>query len=717
LHIINFINLLSYVASAVKLNRINIDPDNLASWRDALDKTIQSKLEAINAPYNSALLYRAAGNLCLVPDFSKTPIFDFRSAFNHWLTLLKFVPEAPLFPLEDFSESLDNMDSIFDFFSLKSKTTDLYIELTSKIDEELNKRYGSQSEAEKKLKRCIRAQEKGHLVISARYAQRASKLFVLGENREGALFSLRMLSFLYAELGMFWASKYASLVYALFNLNQTSDKKREYLPDALFHIFYSQFLDGSWNEALKTGGLAVRAHLVFEEDPWNLDKHTLVGDSILNILSILNYGFHNSSNSTQMAIKEYIEEYGFTTFVDEDFYNVSKIKCNEIPEDIHSGLFVDVGGTQVTRFSMYHLDWKISWKKSYHDEAINEQFVATLQIVLLQFWNKVKFFGTGKVDVYLHHGQKFLVKKSNPPGNNLRLDVTFTKRSKNHQVAPKEMLLAIPALLQEISYLPKELFEVYLNKEFYSDLKDMVQQINIGYDYREAFLEIIPEGEYPVQWEPTIKCVRATTPPLIAGELDCNKSDIIVGDKSLYECFDSNHWKNVKWRAMVWVWSPTSEFPPIIGIGCCNKEKTNHLENLFKKRFEAKDASDSVIVYIIENVMCDCKKGYTVAIGPSWIRGDESTFTEKRYCFQTFAFMWFDFSENYLSFKREFDVHKKAGTKFARLSKDEKTLMGLGGAQFMLDNIIIQDSSEVDEFHSCSIFIDVETKELIEPES
>lgn len=194
--------LLSYCSSAKDLEEFDIDAAYLHKVSKQFVACVDLFLGKINEVNNRCLLLGIRAKSCFLQFLqSETPTYNIDEAFKYWTELIQSVEQAPLFPLEQFSDVLDIMTHYIG-------TDPRFLELTTTLDELLAKRVGGFTAAEKCRDRAIAFYDNGQIIHAIDHLHRAKVNWFSAETIRGTILASCLIAECYSQLGLMYAAKY-----------------------------------------------------------------------------------------------------------------------------------------------------------------------------------------------------------------------------------------------------------------------------------------------------------------------------------------------------------------------------------------------------------------------------------------------------------------------------------------------------------------------------
>jgi len=373
--------LATYCAGAVANTAVNLSLEEVHAWKKSLIHKIDELLESTkNIGYRCSLL-EIQGSLSLDPFRYKTRNEAIASALEKWDELLSLVDQAPLFPLERFSDRMTNLiDVIGDYPE--------YHAFTRKVDEHLSKRYGGFIAAEKCRDRAIAFYKRGAILNGIKELHQAKIDWFADETLKGSLLAMLLLSQWYTELGLAYAGKYYAMATAYIAAYSTNEEIKSFVPRGLVQAAECDYAAGAWWCYLELIELALKGHGYYQKDPGDVEKHHELQHIIFNT-TVITYITSQLDEGLYKEIKQRVDKWNMSDLIDPLFEEAEKSWSSldkekiwfTLEEQIKGKPFNDLGPKRTVQWSALGIIWKVTWENTYEKTAIAEQFISVLQIL------------------------------------------------------------------------------------------------------------------------------------------------------------------------------------------------------------------------------------------------------------------------------------------------------------------------------------------------
>ena len=374
--------LLMYCATASSDGHFNFAVGRL---RDYASKIIGLLDEAINHPpgKNSLCeLLQARAEVCITPLPGMAKPYEM---IDYWQRLLDIVPDAPLFPLEDFADLVTKLTRFLADDPRYSQITDL-------VDQLLEARSKGFVAAEKCIDRAQVLFEGRQFTKALQQLQRAKIRWFAAETLPKALSAMLLAATCYDHLKLFYAAKYyaAGVVYILFHDNRAELKR--FLPRAAFNLCRACYGSGAYLSYMELLHLALLLQRSYAPEPFDLEKHPELAQELAQAATL-----RSISRRLAPDLLPVIDGMAADWKLGDDIWGIvsafsepnaepwgtlpSDEIWKQIETEVGTPVFSDVGSRRHIQWSSLGITWTISFENSYELGLLGEELAATLQII------------------------------------------------------------------------------------------------------------------------------------------------------------------------------------------------------------------------------------------------------------------------------------------------------------------------------------------------
>jgi hypothetical protein len=518
--------LLQYLDTAARNGESSIDAEQVSVWRASLRGHIASLMDAAISPSRRAGLLKATAYLGLQIDFDAAaqlaalpeqpakphhyscpddlldiefpawmPLNDADQAMASLLEVIDLLPQAPLFPV-------DSLARYFDMLTPALVDHPLYPAVRSGLDEATSRQAGEASTAARCRKRATALYRNGRTLAALRELHEAKVNWWHGDTTRDSVLAMLHISWIYSDLLLPQAAKKYALSAGFAALQADDTRVRDLAPHALFQAADCDYQAGAWLSALSLARVAVLLQGNFAADPWNLDRHqalaeTLVQAAVIKAASrlrpeiaeptsllIADMGLTGEVNEILSA------EHSFGEWDEESFLAHSAQELTGVP-------FSDIAPERVFSFGCLGQQWHIHCRNDRAVVTAAEEFCATAQIVLAELAadDPVLLGSVIEVQVELADTTESSADRVSPLPDNgcTRWQVTLpAARTDAPGEADLELLGTLVIMLHHSSLLPWDKFAEALDKAGRLGLMNRIAAVT---DHRTATAYFADTGE------------------------------------------------------------------------------------------------------------------------------------------------------------------------------------------------------------------------------
>lgn len=567
-------SLMNIAVAAGFMDKTDLSGSEVQDWFDKMRNTLNSRIEIEQNPNEICYLLENLGTHYLFLNANR----DVQD---------KNVQEV-LEPLERILENLDRAEyynvsqlsnRLNDYIELlietdaeaNSELIDAIIEYTEKLNPTLEIRSGNFKSAKDDLNRGMKylKSDSPRLLLKALDSfHKAKTKFKNEESFEGYVLALINIAQLYSVIGMNLAAKYYALGAAWVSIHKGDRKLLKRIADAFGMVFYADFKQGAWINAIVSFTDYMSARNEFKGTPLNPELEEMP----FKIMADLALVFHVSPKIAP-ELKVMVEhQINILREIGEQFIKPSLQVFEEshptyqtlipvIERDLTDVPLNDLGDTRNVNFNALGIEWTISFDNTYEMTPQSEEFCGVVQIVLAEIaLSKYDFhLIRGKVEIQLETSKAFKG-PSQEPSNETIIWKAWVRQLDSQD--PKEINLntsscvtTIRSIVSRLSLLPFDDFDTLFDSLFKeSDLAGKTQlqglyqrmyryvfkQPNFDVLQRQNFQEVsIPNIDLPktnkvMEWESKLSALYDQEKSL--KQIDCrfdrlNKNSYLTIEK------------------------------------------------------------------------------------------------------------------------------------------------------------------------------------------
>lgn len=501
------LSLLSILATAQKLNLIDIDGDCIVEWF----KTFDSFVEKCKSSVPNRDLYC---NLLEVEGFSflnKNSIGigsnNMEKALKSFNEIIEELPNAPYYAVSQLGTKIDEIVNL----AVRAGREDKVKEL-EKYSEDLlqyvKNREGDFSTAKRYLERGMNHLDSKNpkgILKALDFFQKAKDLYQNEDSNEGFVLGVMSISQLYSAIGMNIAAKYYSLSVIWFCFQQEDSQLYKRISESYSLLIHSDCKQGSWMSALQAFESYIAARTEFDPANFDLEKDELLRKTLIEEAFILcltpivsnqlsgfiEYVKIKMGNIYQDFLKDMVEvfERGLDT-----------IGLNElITRKLENPPINDIGARRTITWKSFGSQWNVEFKNDFINNSVAEEFAALIQIIQaeiairdinfhLQIGSiqmQVELVKTPKNPEKLHSSSVYRWK--------VFLPVLNSKESSVENMHYASITAAFQSILSELSILSHDHFQKHFYSLFENGLATRTLVINA---YQHLYRDLNNETEF-----------------------------------------------------------------------------------------------------------------------------------------------------------------------------------------------------------------------------
>jgi hypothetical protein len=405
--------LLHYLETASRNGESSLSTGELTGWTADLRGYITCLLEDTTSPGRRAGLLRAAADLSLrvdiaalerlaggpaipagkhqhmapddLPDIefpAGMPLADIDHAMTTLLELTSLLPQAPLFPV-------GSLARYFDMVTPALVDHPLYPSVRSGLDEATSRQAGEASTASRCRNRAMALYRNGKRLAALRELHEAKVNWWHGDTVRHSILAMLHIAHIYSELKLPQAAKKYALAAGYGALHAHDQRLRDLAPPAVFDAARYEYQSGAWLTALAMTRVAILLQANYAADPWNLDRHEILGTTILHAAVV------KAASRCRTALTEPVsqlitaaaltEEVDEALAIDHGFLEWDEAAFRSHGEDELAGVpFGDAAPVRVFSFSVLGQQWRVQCQNQPAVVTATEEFCAAAQIVLAE---------------------------------------------------------------------------------------------------------------------------------------------------------------------------------------------------------------------------------------------------------------------------------------------------------------------------------------------
>lgn len=506
-------SLMNIAVAAGLMDKTNLDGQEVQGWFNCMFNTLNAKIKVESNPNEKChLLENLATHLLFLNANRNKEDKNLSEVIN---------------PLEEILKLLDNAD--YYNVSLLSNRLDEYIEMLIESDPESNielidgineyseklnpiveRRDGSFKGAKIELDRGVKYLSSNVPKLSLRALDcfhKAKDKFRIQESFEGYVLSLINIAQLYSGIGMNLAAKYYALAAAWASIHNSDRKLLKRIADAFGMVFYADFKQGAWMNAIISSLDYINARNEFKSTP--LDPN--IEEMPFKVMADLALIFHfvpKVSPELSVMIEHRIN---VLKDIGDDFIKPAITKLEETKPSFNSLVPIieshltdiplnDVGVSRLVRFNALGIEWKISFANTYEMTPQAEEFCGITQITLAEIALSNYDFHLirGDISIELESSNDFKGPKLQPSNEDIiwKAWVKYLDSQDGKKVVlnMSSSVTVIRVVLSNLSLLPFDEFDSLFEKFFKES--NLAGKTHIGGLYQRMYRTVFSKSNF-----------------------------------------------------------------------------------------------------------------------------------------------------------------------------------------------------------------------------
>lgn len=497
-------SLMNIAVAAGFMDKTNLEGQEVQDWFESMLNLLNAKIKIESNPNEKCHLLENLATHLLFLNANRNKVDKKKSeVINPLEEILKLLEKADYYNVSLLSARLDEYIEMLIESDPESniELIDSINDYSEKLNPIVEKRDGSFKGAKTELERGMKYLNSNVPKLSLRALQcfhKAKSKFRTQESFEGYVLSLINIAQLYSGIGMNLAAKYYALAAAWASIHNGDRKLLKRIADAFGIVFYADFKQGAWMNAIVSSIDYINARNEFKATP--LDPN--IEEMPFKIMADLALVFHLTPKiSPELAImvKHRIDS---LQDLSDDFIKPAITKLEETKPTFDSLIPVieshltdiplnDVGVSRLVRFNALGIEWKISFPNTYEMAPQAEEFCGIAQITLAEIALSNYDFHLirGEVSIELESSVDFKGPEQQPSNEAIiwKAWVRYLDSQDGKEIAlnMSSCVVAIRSVLSNLSLLPfveyDKLFETLFKES------DLAGKTHIGGLYQRMY--------------------------------------------------------------------------------------------------------------------------------------------------------------------------------------------------------------------------------------
>ena len=242
-------------------------PEQLKEWLRRNDALLAEALAATASCGDRCLLLEAQALTAFLPrDTDLGPNDGPNRFFDHWQAVVDVVRETPLFPI-------NHVADIFETAAILLEPNDRFRSLINQVDALIAERAGKGAAADRARRRAANYLEARRHIAAIDELHHMKADWFTGEDIEGSVLAMLLLSQSYEDLGLHMAARYYAAGALFTTLNVENERTSRLVSQAAFRVADTFYVAGEGITYVHSMNFALEAHHGVASDPHDWTKH------------------------------------------------------------------------------------------------------------------------------------------------------------------------------------------------------------------------------------------------------------------------------------------------------------------------------------------------------------------------------------------------------------------------------------------------------------
>ncbi|MCB9250837.1 MAG: hypothetical protein H6605_00075 [Flavobacteriales bacterium] len=470
-------SLINILFAAVQIGNTDLKKKQIDEWFQQMDKTINEKLEKETNPNEICHLLENIGTQRLFLNALKKENKDVTEFIIPLEGIFAHIDKADFYNATALSIRLSKYISLL--IDVDPDANSALIEAIEKYTEKINpiveKRDGSYKAAKVEVEKgmqYLNSKNPTHLLTALNCFHKAKTLWYQQESIEGFVLAVLSISQLYSAIGLNLAAKYYALSASWACIHNGNRHLLKRIADAFGLIFYADFKQGAWMNAIISFADYMNVRNEFKGEPLDPAIDEMPFKTMADLAIIL-HSTPKISPQLKVLIDSHIgmlgelrEEFikSLLPKLEKDFptdtslKKILEVKLTDKPLN-------DVGKKRIIRFNALGSSWEVSFNNDYENTPIAEEFCGIMQVMLAEIsLSKYDFhLVRGSVKIELEMNTEYMLPEQLPTHSEFKWKVSLeffnSALAQEIKMHTARISVALMYVLGEISLLPQEEFQ------------------------------------------------------------------------------------------------------------------------------------------------------------------------------------------------------------------------------------------------------------------
>lgn len=425
-----------------------------------------------------------------------------KSSIDKLNELVPLLSKTHFYPIESLA---DRLNETINLLSKIKINTDDFEKVADRVNEVLCSKAGFGIVAEKLIDRAKTYLRREEYFKAIKTLHEAKLKYINKDTLKETILACLLLADSYSRLKLHFASKYYAMIAAYLSINDDDTHLYRYFTDGLSLVCNADYATGSWVSFLSTMDLlytsSIKIHKDFKIDNDD-DTHLFIIYPALIRVFALRY-----RPEVSLLVSSYLEKWKYDgenlITLSEEAEREMKASPEEwrntVVEQLQGIPFNDMGEVRKIVFNALGCEWRFTFKNSYELNAVSEEFISMIQILLADIESEELYIIRTIVSVNISLTNDIKPTFKRLPSNDESLwevQLSSYKGDSMEDLHRHEFqhFTITQAFIYEISLLPSkeymDLFDRKLRQE------ELVSKVTFGRPYEDLYYNIMPEDEF-----------------------------------------------------------------------------------------------------------------------------------------------------------------------------------------------------------------------------
>lgn len=469
-------SLMNIALAACYLGLIDLEIDQVRTWFQQCEKILQEKLKSETNPNEICHLLENLSTHYLFLNARERETKNIEVVIAPLEKIFAEIDDADLYNVTTLCNRLNSFINLLIAVDpeANSELIDALENVSNRLNPIVEKRHGSYMVAKVEVKKgtqYLRSDNPVLILKALNCFHKAKTLWYNQEHIEGFVLALINIAQLYSGLGLNLAAKYYALSAAWASIHNTSKHLLKRIADSFGLIFYADFKQGAWMNAIISFADYMNARHEFKNTPLDPEIDEMPFKTLADLALVL-YATPKISPQLKVLVDSHIEMLGQLgeEFVKPLFpqleidYPTRDSLIPLLERKLSDRPLNDLGKYRKVNFHALGSNWEVTFVNDYLTNPIAEEFCGLMQVMLAEIaLSKIDYhLLKSTIKIELEVNPDFLPPEQLPSHTELKWKVFIeffnSKIPAEINLHTARSSVALSYILDEISLLPHDEF-------------------------------------------------------------------------------------------------------------------------------------------------------------------------------------------------------------------------------------------------------------------